>query len=185
MNHQEYEAWLFASLEQDRKDQGVEPLTPEQQAALGQHLSDCDSCRQLAEAWQVVESEIRQAPQVAPAPGFTSRWQETLLAERRRLERRQTLAMLAFVAGAVVLLTGSLAVLTLPAIQRPVNLFWAWLYEVLSLVEVMDTAGDIGRALLISLPLPAWILFVGLVTELAVLWLVSLRVLTQPRSVEN
>lgn len=176
---------MFTALEQDRAGQGVEPLMPDEQAALDAHLQSCEACRELAAAWQEVAFEIEQAPELEPAPGFPSRWNAALVADRRRLEHRQTMAMLVFVVGAVVLLVGSLTLLSLPVIQTPMNLFWAWLYEVLNLVKIMETVGDIGRSLLSSLPLSVWILFVGVACELAVLWVVSLRVLTHSRGVES
>lgn len=181
--HQVFEGWLFSKLERSRAGQGVEPLSPEQEIALEQHLQTCESCRMLAAAWPELEGEMRQTPVLEPAPGFSSRWLAIELADRRRLERRQALASLAFTMGAAVLLGGSLLILSLPVLRTPANLFWAWVYEILNLVSWMDTVQEIGSGLARSLPVTTWVLLAGLVSQLAVLWVVSLRVITNPRRV--
>lgn len=174
MNHQPFEDWLFSE----------EPLAPQAAADLQAHLETCADCRRLANAWQSVNAELRQAPQVEPAAGFTSRWQDRLEADRQRLHRRQGFFALGyFVAGAVIL-TASLLVLALPLLRSPDVLIWTWVYRLVNLVTVADVLGDLFRGLANlaggGLSVAAWVLFVGLVSEIAVLWVVSYRWLTNP-----
>lgn len=184
MNHHTYEEWLFADLGRKRPEKGDLPLTLEQKAALQEHLQTCESCRLLAAAWREVETDLWDAPMAEPAPGFTSRWQATLLIERKRLERRQSLAMLAFVVGAVVLLVGSLVVLSLPALRSPTMVVVAWFYQLAGLYSLVDTGQAILRGLLDGFTLPVLILAAGIFSQISVLWVVSYRLLMRPRRVQ-
>lgn len=177
MKHQPFEDWLFSS----------EPLAPSETAALQAHLQNCDSCRQLSGAWIEVEDWLKRSPVVAPASGFVNRWQDRLAAEQQRLHRRQSLAMLGFSIGAAFLLFSSLVILTLPLLKEPNVLFWTSLYRLMSIFSVANTASDfligLGRSLPAGVPLIGWVLLAGVLSELCVLWVVSFRLLTNPRRV--
>jgi hypothetical protein len=80
MNHQPFEDWLLSK----------EPITPEQETELRQHLHDCPDCTNLAFTWQAVAQELERAPQAAPAPGFGNRWQARLAEKRAQKQRRFT-----------------------------------------------------------------------------------------------
>ncbi len=174
MNHQPFEDWLFAE----------EPLTPQDAASLQAHLDSCDDCRRLSGAWQAVNVELRQAPMAEPVTGFTSRWQERLEAERQRLHRRQGLFALGYFMVGAAILTASLLVLALPLMRSPDVLLWTWVYRLVNLVTAADVLGDLFRSLAQmaggGLSVLAWVLFVGLASEIAVLWVVSIRWLTNP-----
>ncbi|MEW5869301.1 MAG: hypothetical protein AB1894_08505 [Chloroflexota bacterium] len=183
MNHKLYEEWLFTSLEPAEAD----ALSAEQAASLQAHLQECQGCQQLADAWQAVETRLSKPVMFAPPPGFTSRWQARLEADRRQLERRQSLAMLAFGSLAVMLVLGSLLILLWPWLRSPNVLVWAGLYRAFTLYSIADaiqeflepfmrTAADI-------VPLTWWVFFAGILTELGVLWVVSYRMLTNPRRI--
>ncbi len=104
MKHEPFENWIF---EESR-------LPADQQKQLKAHTEDCAHCRQLDDAWQSVQREIRNAPAAAPRPGFGARWQASL-AQRRELEHRRqarrwiislsALGFLVFTALIVVFLT--------------------------------------------------------------------------------
>ena len=79
-NHQPFEEWLLSG----------ETLTPEETQSLQEHLGACEQCRTLAGASQQVDHALRHAPQLAPAPGFVSRWQAQLAARQIKQHRRQT-----------------------------------------------------------------------------------------------
>lgn len=97
MNHQPFEEWMLSN----------EPLDPEQDAALSEHLVSCPDCPPLARAWQAVRLEISAEPPEAPAPGFSMRWQARLKEKRAEQQRRTVLltvglnALALFIAGAV------------------------------------------------------------------------------------
>ncbi len=184
MNHQTFEEWLFTDLGRKRPEKGDLPLTLEQKEALQEHLQTCESCRLLAAAWREVETNLWDAPLIEPAPGFTSRWQAAFLVERKRLERRQSLAMLAFVVGMVVLLISSLVILSLPALRSPTMVVVAWFYQLAGLYSLVDTGQAILGGLLDGFSLPILILAAGLFSQLSVLWVVSYRLLMRPRRVQ-
>jgi hypothetical protein len=176
-NHLPFEDWLFSD----------EPLDPQQNRALQGHLEGCLTCREKDLAWHEVETRLKAAPVLSPAPGFTMRWQARLAAERLRKERRQTLNILLFSLGGAGLLLFILAWLVLPALRSPEPLFWASVYRLFSLFTLANLARDSFFSFIQSItgvvPLTLWILFAGLVSELAVLWIVTLRLLTKPRRV--
>jgi hypothetical protein len=80
MSHQPFETWI---LDHDR---GI--LSTEDRRELQAHLATCTQCQRLERRWQSVHQELRAHPMVAPAAGFTQRWQ-TGLAERRAREQRK------------------------------------------------------------------------------------------------
>lgn len=179
MNHQPYEDWLF----------GDEPLTPDQAAGLQAHLRACPACQQKATAWQALVFDLRDPPLASPAPGFTQRWTERLEADRHRLHRRQTAIALAYSLGAAALIFSSLLILALPVFQSPQTILWTYLARLVSLLSLANTTtgllGSLFRSVTQTTPLVFWVLFAGLLTEMAVLWLVSYRVLINPRRVPS
>ncbi len=65
MSHDPYDEWLLTD----------EELTEEQRQELDAHLETCEECRQIASAWQAVETRLLSVPEAVPDPGFTQRWQ--------------------------------------------------------------------------------------------------------------
>jgi hypothetical protein len=188
MNHETYEQWLFAfygeRAAQDECQQDEERLTWEQEAQLQAHLKECADCRRLADAWQAVDLQLRAAPLAAPQPGFVQRWEARLAADRRQIQRRQTLLVLGFSAFGVITLLASLALLAIPLIQSPKALVWAGVYRLITLFSYVQLAQDIFlpffQTAAGAIPAFGWLIFAGLLTQLAVLWVVSYRVLTNP-----
>lgn len=177
MFHQPYEDWLFSE----------EPLTSQETAALQDHLQSCESCRLFSAAWRKVECELQMAPLLAPDPGFTSRWQARLESERQRMQLRQSLILLGFSIGGAALLLGSLGVLAWPLLKAPEIIFWALIQRIWELFSIAVTAQDTFSALLRTVPGVVswvwWFIFAGCLCELGVLWIVSLRLLTNPRRI--
>lgn len=175
MNHQYYEDLLFAE----------QPLMPEDKATLQEHLRGCESCQMLATAWQEVESQLHRSAMLEPAPGFSDRWQIRLEREFQRVQRRQSMLLLGFSIGGATLLLASLAVLLLPLADSPIVFVAAWLSRVAEVIGYLNNTGDVVGVLFeaISGSLSMiWVIFgAGLVSLLAVLWLVSYRVLSAPR----
>lgn len=106
MKHPSFEEWLFAE----------EPLQPEQSEALVEHLQECADCRLLKEADQAVLRFITEAPAMAPAPGFTARWEARLAESRQKAHEKQ----LALILGLTALFAGGLFIVML--------LGFSWLY---------------------------------------------------------
>jgi predicted anti-sigma-YlaC factor YlaD len=164
-------------------------LNPAEKQSLLEHLRNCDSCRQLSTSLYEVESRLRAAPAVAPSPGFTNRWLARLDGERQKIHRRQTLAILLFYIGGAAVVLASLGLLAVQYFQSPVTFFWSWLYRLMTLVELVSGAEEMFRVSLRTLigliPLAGWVLFFGILSELAVIWFVTLRLLTNPRRVSS
>jgi len=179
MNHQTYQDWLFAP----------DPLDSQQQVELADHLAGCSACQNLASAWREAEQQLAHPQWAEPAPGFEARWQERVQKERARLHRRQSLLVLGFSLAIAALLLASLIMLALPVFAEPRLWTLVWLSRLVNFVNLADLTTSIiagfGRVALDRVPLVGWMLLAGAVTELVVLWFVSLRLLLIPRRVEN
>jgi hypothetical protein len=186
MNHQLYQDWLFETHDQS-SEKDAESLTPQQEADLRAHLQSCQECGKLADSWREVEGQLRRTPEAAPEPGFTARWQARLEVDRLRLHRRQTLATLGFSVAGAFLLIGSLLVLGLPWLKAPSLLWWSWIYQLITMFTYADSVREALTALFRTtsgaVPLAGWVFFAGLLSELGVLWVVSYRLLTNPRRI--
>lgn len=182
MNHKTFEDWLFLNLEPQDGE-----LTSEQSAALEEHLKNCESCRNLSISWRQVEHTLSQKSLVSPEAGFTARWVERQELEQKKIQRRQSLAVLGFLFAGGAALFGSLIIIALPWLGKPEVLFWSWIYRLTTLVTIFDPLHEVLSLLLrgtqASLS-PIWLVFAaGILSEIAVLWLVLYRVLTNPRRV--
>jgi len=181
MNHRIYEEWLFAHLESE------DELTPQEAAALQEHLQDCTACRQMAGAWQEVDQRLRAEPMLEPAPGFTSRWESRLEARRGSSQRLQILSALAFCLGGALVLVGALAAITWPVLRSPSVLLWVGVYRLLELFSYVETAqgflSDLIRLAAGGVPVVWLVIVAGMLCELGVLWVVSFRLLTNPRRI--
>jgi hypothetical protein len=177
MNHTRYEDWLIELSEA--------PLEPEQAAALEAHLRECENCSSLAESWGQVERTLRKAGQVAPAPGFGGRWQARLAQDRQRQHRRQTVLVIGAGALALLIFTVLLGTLAWPWLRSPGLLLWAWVYQVVGIYLIAATTGEVllpmVGSLFAAVPLLVWVFIFGLASMLSVLWVVSYRMLTNPR----
>jgi predicted anti-sigma-YlaC factor YlaD len=175
MEHHVFEDWLFTE----------DPLSPQEQEALREHLSECESCRTLSTAWHNVEAGLRVAEIIAPAAGFTSRWQARLEADSQRMQRKQSLAILGLSMAGAALLLGSLLIVLWPVLQSPQVLFWTWVYRMMGLYTTLGTIQEFTSVLLQTMfgviPLIWWVIIAGILSELGVLWVVSLRWLTNPQ----
>jgi len=180
MNHRTYEDWLFDSYDEEK-------LPAQQDADLQVHLQDCEDCRSLAAAWEQVETELRRAPILAPRSGFALRWQASLEADRRRMHQRQTAAALIFTSFGVAALIILILVLLSPWMRSPDVFLWVWLYRLITVLSYADALRGFLAAMLQatsgSVSLVGWVFFIGLISELAVLWVVSYRLLTNPRRI--
>ncbi len=175
MNHPYFEDLLFAE----------QPLTPQESAALQEHLQDCESCQLLANAWQDVENQLHRSAMLEPAPGFADRWQMRLELDSQRVQRKQSMLLLGFSIGGATLLLASLTVLLLPLADSPIVFVAAWLSRLAEMITVITSTGGIvsslSQAMGGSISLIWVILGTGMVSLLAVLWLVSYQVLRAPR----
>ena len=177
MNHQPFEDWLFEQ----------EDLNEQQLAELSRHLQACETCRTLENALSKMETTLREQPALAPEAGFSGRWQKRLEVERQRAHRRQTISMLALCAGGAVGLLALLTALVWPWLRSPEALAWVGLYRMLVVYSyiqgVGQTFGDMFLSLAGATSLVVWVFAFGLFSELSMLWVVSYRLLTNPRRI--
>lgn len=79
MSHQPFETWIFEET----------TLSLEERRRLQAHLDDCGQCQRIDQRWQAARQQLRAHAMVAPAPGFTQRWQAGLTARKAHEQRRQ------------------------------------------------------------------------------------------------
>lgn len=178
MNHKQIEEWLFTYLEGD-------DLEIDQMDQLQDHLIDCEDCQNLVKSWREVDRYLLNADLASPSAGFTQRWQVRFERDHQLLQQRQTLAALIFALGSAFILLASLVILLLPWFGMPEVFVWGWIYRMSELMAYFESANHLVSLLMRAFsgeisPL-WWILIAGLLSELAVLWLVSYRWLTNPR----
>lgn len=182
MNHRNYQEWFFTL-----QDPHSEALNPEQLAELNHHIEGCQICQLLTSSWRDVDSVIKRTPAAVPMPGFTERWRDRLVADRQRAHGRQTLLVLGFCLLAIVLLSGLLAFLAWPWAKSPDLLAWYWISRIFYLITVaagIRESLDIFVGTLAGvIPWGGWVLLAGFACQLAVLWLVTIRILTKPHKV--
>ena len=184
MKHQTYEDWLFTYY-----GDTTEMMSSERVSALQEHLQSCESCRQMANAWELVEMQLSAKPMLEPKPGFTNRWQAHLRADRNRMHQRQTASVLIFSSVSIAILIAVLLTLVWPWMRSPNVFLWTWLYRTFTIYAYAGVVGDIMGTLFQTatgvIPLTWWVVFVGLISELGVLWIVSYRLLTNPRRIKR
>ncbi len=182
MNHQPFRDWLFTG-----DEPGEDILTQQQHAELQQHLNSCESCRSMTDAWMVVENHLRGQSMIEPNPGFTSRLEARLEAERRRIHRRQTRLVLLFSVGGAAAILAVLVTLVWPWLRSPDMLLLTGVYRLFTLYSYaklgQELLVNLLRTATIAIPITWLIVLVGLLSELGVLWIVSYRLLTNPRRI--
>jgi anti-sigma factor RsiW len=97
MSHQPFENWIL----------DVDTLPKDERHTLEEHLASCSQCQQLQRNWQSVNHELRAKSMVAPAQGFTQRWQAGLAERRaREMQRQAWKIFLSFSGGSFFVLLG-------------------------------------------------------------------------------
>ncbi len=178
MNHKPAIDWLF---------ENPDELSQTQSNLLHEHLAECDSCQELAESYRQVAIALKRSEQVGPEAGFATRWQVRLQASREKAHRRQIMAIMAFVLGGILVLIGLLVFLTWPWFRSPNLLLWTWIYQWITLFTYANALREFVTPAIWEItnlvPLAAWLFVFGLFSEMAVLWVVSYRLLTNPRRI--
>jgi hypothetical protein len=164
VNHLPFENWLLNDT----------PVTPEQQRELDSHLRNCAYCTALAETGRM----LKTAKMVAPAMGFTARFQARL-AERKIADRRRRLW------GSVLFTVGGLAVLMWIATPYAVSFFASpatWISVIVgwlvflgtTLFALLDASLVILSVIPNFLPPFAWMVLLSMLAGIGLLWSVSI-----------
>ena len=176
MNHSPFEDWLLNETS----------VTLDQQRELEVHLRSCSYCSALAETGKMLYA----TKMVAPAAGFTARFQAKL-AERKLVERRRRLwGSLVFTLGGLALLMWILSPYILSFAASPA----AWLSSAVgwfvfletTIVALLEAGSVIANVIPKFLPPFIWMVAISALAGVSLLWSVSIWRLAQrgaPRGV--
>jgi hypothetical protein len=175
-NHLPFREWIRSG----------DPLTPEQNQSLQEHLRSCPECSQIQAALLEVQSLFQSSGMVAPAIGFADRWQQRLVFHRIK-QQRQKAWVLFFVASFMAVLILSLIsgrfllILTSPTVILS-SAVYLWTYTLIALEGIREIGWQLVR-LLPPISLLGFTFFLGFISLMSVLWLVTYRQLTAVRRV--
>lgn len=153
MKHLPYENWILDEPE----------LTGEDVKSLSQHLAVCKQCTQLKIGWEASKALLIQSKFIAPAPGFSTRWQNAILKKcQTEKVRRYRITMfglitLAFAASLTyVVASGSL-------MQILANFINSIIQTVFNITNSLSALGLWITKLPTAVPLAAGFILFGLV----------------------
>ena len=176
MNHRPFEDWLLDD----------QLLDPAQKRNLDAHLRDCNACTAIAES----NLALRSARIIAPAPGFTARFQERLVLARRAQRRRMLLGTLFFSLGGMVLLALLAGPTLVSLIGSPAEWISAMVQTLLFIytmtMAVLEASPVVFRVLPGFMPPFFWLVLLSTVSGLGLLWSVSIwRLVRRPQGVTS
>jgi hypothetical protein len=174
MNHQPFEEWLLNDT----------PLTAEQKRQLDSHVRACLHCAALVKT----EKVMRIVRMASPAPGFVTRFQVRLAAQKAVDRRRRWIGSILFTLGGL----GFLVLIGLPYVAVFVASPAEWITALVQLglyvfttlqataqagVVILDVVGEL-------LPPFAWMVLISALGGLSLLWSVSIwRFVRAPQGV--
>ena len=176
MKHRPFEDWLLDD----------QPLDPTQKRDLDAHLLACNACRGIAES----NLALRSARVVAPAPGFTARFQERLVLARRAQRRRTLLGILFFSLGGLTLLALLAGPLLVSLIGSPAEYISAMIHVLLFLYTTTLAVAEAGSVFFRVVPgiMPPfiWLVLLSTLSGIGLLWSVSIwRLMRRPQGVTS
>ncbi len=165
MNHRPFEDWLLDD----------QPLDPQQQRDLQNHLRDCVSCSAIVES----NMALRGTRMLSPEPGFADRFAVRLA--RRCVEQRWrqvigTVLLVLSGLGMMVILAGPAVVDALTSPSAWITAVVGYFLFVITSFRVLSEAGEVLLRVLPSFISPAgWFVTVAAFTGLLVLWAYAIR----------
>ena len=176
MNHRPFEDWLLDD----------QPLDPTQKRELDAHLRACDVCSAIAES----NLALRSARVVAPAPGFTARFQERLVLARRAQRRRTLLGTLFFSLGGLTVLALLAGPTLVSLIGSPAEYLSTMVRALLFIYTTTLAVAEAGSVMLHVLPdfVPPymWLVLLSTLSGLGLLGSVSIwRLMRHPQGVTS
>lgn len=164
MKHQPFEEWLLNET----------PLSHAQKRELDLHVRSCAYCSALLET----EKVLRSVKMVAPAEGFTARFQARL-AERRLADRRRRVwGSILFLLGGLLFLLWLAAPSLFAFIASP-QVWIAGLVEwgifIITTVQAMTQAGSVLlRVIPDFVPPFVWLILLSAFAGISLIWSVSI-----------
>jgi len=176
MNHRPFEDWLLDD----------QPLNPTQKRELNAHLRACKVCSAVAES----NLALRSARLVAPAPGFSARWQERLVLARRAQRRRTLWGGLFFSLGGLLFLAFLLGPFVVSVVGSPAEWISAMVRAALFVYTTAVAVAEAGSVLVHVLPrfVPpfVWLVLFSTLSGFALLWSISIwRLMRRPQGVTS
>jgi hypothetical protein len=153
MKHLPFEKWILN-----------EPkLTHEEVDTLSHHLTVCKQCSQLKSGWETSKLALSQAKLIAPASGFTGRWQKSFIKKCNTEKVRRYritligLLMLSFSASLTYMVaSGSF-------MQILANFLNSIIQTIIALTNGLSNLGIWINKLPTGVPLAAGFIFFGLI----------------------
>ena len=174
LNHLPFEEWLLST----------ETLSPDEARQLQEHLLSCQSCARLSVALREVDRELRNAPVLAPMPGFAPRWQARLETNRLQAHRSQTFIIMFLCIGGAMFMLALLGLAIFPVLRSPWPVFLAFLYELTSTFTLATVISEalvtVVKAVYEMVPVTQWAAIWVALAGLGALWVVAMHRLTLP-----
>ncbi|MBN1303557.1 MAG: hypothetical protein JXA13_03905 [Anaerolineales bacterium] len=164
MKHRPFEDWLLDD----------QPLDPSRKHELDAHLRECGACFALAE----VNLALRSARTAAPAAGFTARFQERLILQKRVQRRRQVIGMTLFALGGLALFAWLIAPYVYGLEYSPAS--WVtdmvgYFLFVLTAFQAVGQAGSVIFGIASEfIPPFVWMVMISALAGFSLLWVVSI-----------
>ncbi len=176
MNHRPFEDWLLDD----------QPLNPTQKRELDAHLRACKVCSAVAES----NMALRSARLVAPAPGFSVRWQERLVLARRTQRRRTLWGGLFFSLAGLLFLAFLLGPFVVSVVGSPAEWISAMVRAALFIYTTAVAVAEAGSVLVHVIPrfVPpfVWLVLFSTLSGFALLWSISIwRLMRRPQGVTS
>jgi hypothetical protein len=129
----------------------------------------------LDAAWEEIKLEFTSAGLAEPAPGFTYRFKQRLLARRQEEQRRQAWIFVGINTIAAILLLSLIGLMYIPALSRPGSLlleFVGMFSRVVVFIKmVLGLGGSLIRTLPGVVPFSWWMGATAGLIVLCMLWL--------------
>lgn len=175
MNHQFFENLLLSDSE----------LTQVESTLLKEHLQECEACRQFSIALEDVDNMFRNTACVSPAIGFTHRWQETLVQDNKKRQKRQIWLILSLGVLSIAALFLLLGLSVLPVFLSPITILWAEVFNLVSWFSAIEWIVGIllmiFKAAYTVVPPSLWIALSFAFMGLCAIWVVAFKQVTAPR----
>lgn len=174
MNHQPFEEWLLTE----------KLINPKERLELDAHLRICSYCSALAETGKA----LRTVKRVAPAAGFSTRFQARLAIQKAADRRRKRWGTVLFTFGGLVMLMWLVGPYLLSFFAAPATWIAAFIQWVVFLITTLQAVTQAGSVLLRMLPgflSPfGFMVLVSAFAGIGLLWSVSIwRFVRVPRGV--
>ena len=169
MNHQPFEDWLLEE----------KPINPKQKLELEAHLRVCTYCSALAASGKALHS----VKKVAPAAGFSARFQARLAKQKAAERRRRFWGALVFTLGGLALLMWLVGPYVASFFASPagwVSAVIEWAVFVFTTLQAVTEAGSVlVRVIPGFLPAFVWMIVISALAGIVLLWSVSIWRLTR------